>query len=56
MIGYLGGLPSPGGRERETREVRVDDVIGVPDLAVPDEKDAVGCDPHLVEATGTVEA
>ena len=56
MVGYGCSLAAPGGGEREARKVRVDDVPGVPDLAVPNEKDAVGCDHHLIEATGTVEA
>ena len=56
MLGYRCSLAAPGGGEREARKIRVDDVTGIPDLAVPNEKDAVGYDPHLIEATGTVEA
>ena len=56
MVCNLDGLASPGGRERKSGEVRVDHMIGVVDLAVPNEEDAGARGVHLIEGTGTVEA
>ncbi len=54
-FGDIRGLASPGSREREAGEVGIDDVVGIADLAVSNEQDAIVRGAHLIEGTGTVE-